>query len=133
MDPLSITSHTTRSRPGPLQREYGYKPYPYKHYESIFGFYQGYILPKKFGYDKRKFISTLIMVVINQVEAMKLLEDPPTLIQAGRARSLLVIKRLGSEEDFNRYICGRYCIKNTGRKIVWDACARVYKLITFRI
>ena len=47
-----------------LQREYGYKPYPYKHYESIFTrFYQGYILPKKFGYDKRKVhLSTLIMV-----------------------------------------------------------------------
>ncbi len=33
---------------------YGYKPYPYKHYESIFTrFYQGYILPSKFKVDKR--------------------------------------------------------------------------------
>ena len=38
-----------------LQEEYGYKPYPYKHYESIFTrFYQGYILPEKFAVDKRK-------------------------------------------------------------------------------
>lgn len=37
-----------------LQDDYGYKPYPYKHYESIFTrFYQAYILPKKFGVDKR--------------------------------------------------------------------------------
>jgi N-acetyl sugar amidotransferase len=43
--------------------KYGYKPYPYKHYESIFTrFYQGYILPNKFGVDKRKVhLSTLIM------------------------------------------------------------------------
>lgn len=37
-----------------LTAEYDYKPYPYKHYESIFTrFYQGYILPKKFKVDKR--------------------------------------------------------------------------------
>lgn len=46
-----------------LQRDYGYKPYPYKHYESIFTrFYQGYILPEKFGVDKRRVhLSTLIV------------------------------------------------------------------------
>ena len=45
-----------------LQREYGYKPYPYKHYESVFTrFYQGYILPEKFGVDKRRLhLSTLV-------------------------------------------------------------------------
>lgn len=37
-----------------LERNYGYKRYPFKHYESIFTrFYQGYILPRKFGVDKR--------------------------------------------------------------------------------
>ncbi|HEX7762452.1 MAG TPA: N-acetyl sugar amidotransferase, partial [Cellvibrio sp.] len=38
-----------------LQATYKYKPYPYKHYESIFTrFYQGYILPEKFAVDKRR-------------------------------------------------------------------------------
>ena len=47
-----------------LKEKFGYKPYPYKHYESIFTrFYQGYILPKKFGIDKRRIhFSTLIIV-----------------------------------------------------------------------
>lgn len=46
-----------------LTAEFGYKPYAYKHYESVFTrFYQGYILPEKFGIDKRKVhLSTLIM------------------------------------------------------------------------
>lgn len=46
-----------------LQRDYGYKPYAYKHYESVFTrFWQGYMLPRKFGYDKRKpHLSTLVM------------------------------------------------------------------------
>lgn len=45
-----------------LQRDFSYKPYLYKHYESIFTrFYQGYILPKKFGVDKRIIhLSTLV-------------------------------------------------------------------------
>ena len=46
-----------------LVNELGYRTYPYKHYESIFTrFYQGYILPRKFGIDKRKLhLSTLLM------------------------------------------------------------------------
>ena len=46
-----------------LQRDFGYKPYPFKHYESVFTrFYQGFILPEKFGIDKRRLhFSTLIM------------------------------------------------------------------------
>jgi len=46
-----------------LIEKYGYKPYPYKHYESIFTrFYQGYILPEKFKVDKRRVhLSTLII------------------------------------------------------------------------
>jgi N-acetyl sugar amidotransferase len=46
-----------------LERDFGYKRYPYKHYESIFTrFYQGYILPNKFGVDKRRVhLSTLVV------------------------------------------------------------------------
>ncbi len=45
-----------------LVKELGYRPYPYKHYESIFTrFYQGYLLPAKFGVDKRRLhLSSLI-------------------------------------------------------------------------
>jgi hypothetical protein len=46
-----------------LLERFGYKPYPYKHYESVFTrFYQGYILPKKFGIDKRRLhLGTLVV------------------------------------------------------------------------
>lgn len=46
-----------------LEKDFGYKRYPYKHYESIFTrFYQGYILPEKFQVDKRlTHLSTLVM------------------------------------------------------------------------
>lgn len=63
-----------------LVRELGYRPYPYKHYESIFTrFYQGYILPEKFGIDKRKLhLSTLIMSgQMSRDEALRLMAQPP--------------------------------------------------------
>jgi N-acetyl sugar amidotransferase len=58
-----------------LQKRYGYKAYPYKHYESIFTrFYQGFILPKKFGVDKRRLhLSTLIAA--GQLERTKAVEN----------------------------------------------------------
>lgn len=45
-----------------LERDFGYKRYPFKHYESIFTrFYQGYLLPRKFNVDKRKLhLGTLV-------------------------------------------------------------------------
>jgi N-acetyl sugar amidotransferase len=63
-----------------LQRDFNYKPYPFKHYESIFTrFYQGYILPKKFGVDKRIIhLSTLVAAgQMSREEALKGLEGIP--------------------------------------------------------
>ena len=38
-----------------LQERFGWQPYENKHYENVFTrFYEGYYLPHKFGYDKRK-------------------------------------------------------------------------------
>lgn len=63
-----------------LQEKIGYRPYPYKHYESIFTrFYQGYLLPQKFGVDKRRLhLSTLICSgQLTRKEAKQLLNESP--------------------------------------------------------
>ena len=63
-----------------LEKKYGYKRYPYKHYESVFTrFYQGYILPQKFDVDKRKLhLSNLIITnQISRNEAKKILNKTP--------------------------------------------------------
>jgi N-acetyl sugar amidotransferase len=62
-----------------LENEIGYKTYPYKHYESrITHFYQAYILPKKFGVDKRRaHLSSLICSnQLNRDQALTNLEEP---------------------------------------------------------
>lgn len=63
-----------------LEYDFGYKRYPYKHYESIFTrFYQAYILPKKFNVDKRRVhLSTLIVAAqLSRDEAIMQLNEMP--------------------------------------------------------
>lgn len=63
-----------------LAKNYGYKPYPYKHYESIFTrFYQGHILTGKFGVDKRllHFSTLIISGQMSRKDAMRDLESIP--------------------------------------------------------
>lgn len=63
-----------------LVREVGYRPYPYKHYESIFTrFYQGYLLPRKFGVDKRRlhFSSLICSGQMTRAQAAELLRLSP--------------------------------------------------------
>ena len=63
-----------------LTKEFGYEPYLYKHYESVFTrLYQGVILPKKFNIDKRKnHLSALIMAgEISRDKALEQLNDIP--------------------------------------------------------
>jgi hypothetical protein len=47
------------------EKEYGWQSYPQKHFKSRFTkFYEGYWLPKKFGYDTRK-VQYLSLILTN--------------------------------------------------------------------
>jgi N-acetyl sugar amidotransferase len=62
-----------------LQSEYGWKPYPQKHFESRFTrFFEGYWLPKRFGFDPRRvMLSSLILTnQITRDEAIAMLDKP---------------------------------------------------------
>lgn len=91
-----------------LQKELGWRPYGGKHYESIFTrFYQGYILPRKFGVDKRKgHLSSL--VVAGDMERQKALEilatDPYGEADADTDKAY-VLKKFGwTEAEFTAYM-----------------------------
>jgi N-acetyl sugar amidotransferase len=67
-----------------LEQEFRWRRYGGKHYESIFTrFFQGYILPNKYNYDKRKVhLSNLIMSKqISRSEAFNELSKDPYLNQ----------------------------------------------------
>ena len=60
---LNYLDYNKRQAMELIQKELGWKPYGGKHHESIYTrFFQSYILPRKFGFDKRRMhLSTLIM------------------------------------------------------------------------
>lgn len=92
-----------------LTSDYGYKPYPYKHYESVFTrFFQGYILPNKFNVDKRKpHLSSLVMNnEMSRSEALDMLKEIPYESQRAMDEDKkYFIKKMGwTEEKFDQYI-----------------------------
>ena len=121
-----------------LKKKYRFKPYEYKHYESIFTrFYQGYILPKKFNIDKRILhLSTLI--VTNQLlrdEALKKLELSPYSdnLQLNDDKSYFLKKMNWSEEKLEEYL-KRPAIshaKYSNSKFIYDNLLKIYKLLKF--
>lgn len=98
IDILNYVDYVKKDAMKVLENELGWKYYGGKHYESIYTrFYQGYLLPKKFGYDKRRsHLSSLVCSgEITRSDALKeLLTDPyPSELQAEDLA--YVIKKLG--------------------------------------
>jgi len=89
-----------------LKQEFGWEDYGGKHHESIFTkFYQSYILPRKFGIDKRKaHLSNLICSgQISRSEAVEELEKPLYSKEELAQDKQYVLGRLGlSEEEFEQ-------------------------------
>jgi N-acetyl sugar amidotransferase len=87
-----------------LQEKLGWRDYGGKHYESIWTrFYQGYILPVKFGIDKRKahYATLICSGQMTKAEALEKLKEPiydPQLLKTDKE---FVLKKLGlSEAEF---------------------------------
>ncbi len=92
-----------------LETHYGYKRYPFKHYESIFTrFYQGYLLPEKFGVDKRLLhLGTVVASgQMSRADALKALEGIPYPSQQDLDNDIsYFLKKMGwSRIDLTNYI-----------------------------
>jgi len=91
-----------------IQKELGWRDYGGKHYESVWTrFYQGYILPEKFGIDKRKaHLSDLIFG--GQISKAEALEELAKAIYDPKQFSIdyeFVLKKLGmTAEDLDAII-----------------------------
>lgn len=87
-----------------LMRKLNWVDYGGKHYESLFTrFYQGYILPRKFGVDKRKaHLSNLILSgQMDRDAALRELQQPPYDELLQERDKAYVRKKLGfSESEF---------------------------------
>ena len=91
-----------------LKQAIGYKPYKRKHGESLFTkLFQNYILPRRFGYDKRRpHLSSLIVSgQLSKQEALEKLAEP--LYEAHELEQDIVYfcKKLGiSREEFEDFL-----------------------------
>jgi N-acetyl sugar amidotransferase len=119
-----------------LQEKYGYKPYPYKHYESVFTrFYQGYILPRKFGIDKRKLhLSTLIAA--GQMRRSQALDDLqripfPSQNDLDEDRRYFLKKMGWTESMLEDYLSQQSVPHNKypSEKFFWELCEKILRKI----
>ena len=106
--PLNFVPYIKSEAKDLIQSELGWRDYGGKHYESVFTrFYQGHILPRKFGIDKRKVhLSTLIMAgQLTKKEALAELKQPLMSADQFEMDYPFVIKKLGyTREDFEAYL-----------------------------
>ena len=118
-----------------LEKEYGWKPYPQKHFESRFTkFYESYWLPERFGFDPRRvqFSSLILTGQMTRDDALKKLEqpaiDPSTINQEFE---YIAVKLRITFDELNHYL-------TMPKKFYWDyknqerlfnAGARVLKAI----
>ena len=117
-----------------LKNKAFYKPYPYKHYESIFTrFYQAYILPKKFGIDKRKLhLSNLIVSdQMNRSEAIRIIQQPtyPSAEDEKKDKKYFLKKMKWSNQDLLNYISAPEIshLKYGSEKKLWEYLKKIYQ------
>lgn len=77
--PLNYVPYVKEEAMQFLVSRFGWQRYAHKHYESRFTrFYEGYWLPTKFGFDKRRahFSSTILTQQMTRAEAMERIAKP---------------------------------------------------------
>lgn len=102
VQPLNMIPYNKEEAIVTLEEKFGWQRYANKHFESIFTrFYEGYWLPKKFGYDKRRahFSSVILTGQMTREDALKKLEETPYDEELAMQDLEYVAKKLGITKD----------------------------------
>ena len=115
--PLNYRPYNKKHAIELLEREYGWKRYSQKHFESRFTkFFESYWLPQRFGFDPRRvqFSSLILTGQMTRDEALILLEKPsydPTTIK--QDYEYVATKLRISTDELNHYF-------TMPKKFYWD-------------
>ena len=91
-----------------LHEKFGWTKYENKHYENVFTrFFEGYYLPRKFGFDTRKNVCSnqILAGTMTREEALDILAQPPYDPEQMQLDKEYVAKKLGiTAEEFDAII-----------------------------
>lgn len=126
VQPLNYLPYHYAEAKAQIASEVGWRDYGGKHYESVFTrYFQGYYLPSKFGFDKRKaHLSSLILShEITRDEALKQMESTNYPEELRKQDHDFIAKKLGVstqelEEIFARPIVDHFAYRNVKKQ--WD-------------
>ena len=108
--PLDYIPYVKKDAEKLLHEKFGWQKYENKHYENIFTrFYEGYYLPQKFGYDKRKcYYSNMVLTVeMTREQALAMLAENPYDTQTMNEDMEYIAKKLGiTKDEFAKIIAG---------------------------
>jgi N-acetyl sugar amidotransferase len=108
--PLNMVEYDKEKVKAFLVERFGWQPYENKHYENIFTrFYEGYYLPHKFGYDKRKcyFSNEILAGTMTREQALAELEQSPYDEETMMSDMAFIAEKLGiTTEEFKTIIEG---------------------------
>lgn len=115
--PLNLVSYIKKDAMLFLAKEYGWKPYPQKHFESRFTrFFEGWWLPTRFGFDmrRREFSSLILTGQMTRDEALELLKKPALDSDLAKQEFQYVATKLGISIDELRHY------HSMPKKFYWD-------------
>ena len=95
---LNYIDYNKKNAMAVLESQFGWNYYGGKHYESVYTrWFQGYYLPRKFGYDKRKmhFSSLICSGEMTRDQALLELELDPYPIEQQEADKALLCEKFG--------------------------------------
>lgn len=106
--PLNYIDYNKVDATNFLVKEFNWQPYPQKHFESRFTrFYEGYWLPKKFGFDTRKvqFSSLILTNQMSREDALSELRYPAIDENSIRKEFYFVANKLEiTTDELNMYL-----------------------------
>ncbi len=116
VQPLNLIPYVKEDVIKELHERFGWERYKNKHFENIFTrFYEGYWLPEKFGFDKRRahFSSLIVTGQLKREDALEMLKQPPYPVEEAMQDMEFIATKLGiTEAEFQRLIKGKnksYC------------------------
>jgi N-acetyl sugar amidotransferase len=107
--PLNYVPYVKEAAMQELVDKFGWQRYAHKHYESRFTrFYEGYWLPSKFGFDKRRahFSSLILTNQMTRDQALERIAQPPYSADEARQDFEYVATKLDMSVDELRQIMG---------------------------